>query len=197
MGIENITDRIIAEAEDKAREIIGAAEEEARKIISSAEQDAERNVAAARQAASKQAEQERERIAASARMEGKKLLLETKQALITEAFDLALQRLETLSDEEFERVISALMVKLIETGSEQVIINEKDKRRLKPDFLLRVNQAAAKNGVACNVTMSDESRDISSGFILKRGDVEINATFETLLRQWRDELSSEVAKILF
>ena len=84
------------------------------------------------------------------------------------------------------------MVSMIETGNETVIINEDDKKRLSDSFVENVNKAAS-----AKIELSDEKRDIPSGFVLKRGDVEINATFEAIFRQKKDELSAEVYKILF
>ena len=130
-------------------------------------------------------------------MEAKKLLLQTKQELLSAAFDSALEKIKNMDNTQFERLMTKLMINLVETGDEAVIISEADKKRLSPEFLYYVNRTIAKEQVPCNVTMSDEVRDIPSGFILKRGDVEINATFEALLRQKKDALSAEVVKILF
>lgn len=197
MSIENITSRILADARQKAEQITRDAQHQAERILGDAAQEAQHKREQAAVEAEKEAQMTQARIASSAKMEEKKLLLQTKQQLLEECFDLALKKLETLSDEKYNKLLSAMMIKMIETGDEEVIVSEKDKKRLTPDFIYYVNRTVAKEQVACNVKLSDEKRDIPSGFILKRGDVEINATFEAILRQRRDELSAEVVKILF
>lgn len=196
MGAEKIIEKIIADAEEKAREITSGAQAEAGRIVA-------RRTRLRQKEGKKPCRREKEavltkqRIVSSAHMEAKKLLLQTRQDLLSEAFAAALNKIKNMDNAQFERLMTDLMVNLIETGDETVIINEADKKRLSPDFLYYVNRTVAKEQVPCNVTMSDEARDIPSGFILKRGDVEINATFEALLRQKKDALSAEVVKILF
>ena len=197
MGVEKITDKILQDAKQKADEMIAQAEAEAAKICGAAGESAAEKQAVRLAAGDKEAELTKKRILASAQMEMKKQLLQTKQDLLSEAFALALDKIKNMKKDAFEKLMTDLMVNLIETGDEVVIINEEDKKRLSPDFIYYVNRTVAKEEVPCNVTMSDEVRDIPSGFILKRGDIEINATFEALLHQKKDALSAEVVKILF
>lgn len=197
MGAEKIIEKIIADAEEKAREITSDAQAEAGRIVAAANETAAEKKEKSLAEGEKEAVLTKQRIVSSAHMEAKKLLLQTRQDLLSEAFAAALNKIKNMDNAQFERLMTDLMVNLIETGDETVIINEADKKRLSPDFIYYVNRTVAKEQVPCNVTMSDEARDIPSGFILKRGDVEINATFEALLRQKKDALSAEVVKILF
>lgn len=197
MGAEKIIEKIIADAEEKAREITSDAQAEAGRIVAAANEAAAEKKEKSLAEGEKEAVLTKQRIVSSAHMEAKKLLLQARQDLLSEAFAAALDKIKNMDNAQFERLMTDLMVNLIETGDETVIINEADKKRLSPDFIYYVNRTVAKEQVPCNVTMSDEARDIPSGFILKRGDVEINATFEALLRQKKDALSAEVVKILF
>lgn len=197
MGAEKIVEKILQDARDKAQEITSGAQAAAGKIVAEANKAAEGKKTVSLAAGDKEAALTKQRIVASAHMEAKKLLLQTKQDLLSAAFDSALEKIKNMDNTQFERLMTNLMIHLVETGDEVVIISEADKKRLSPEFLYYVNRTIAKEQVPCNVTMSDEVRDIPSGFILKRGDVEINATFEALLRQKKDALSAEVVKILF
>ena len=47
------------------------------------------------------------------------------------------------------------------------------------------------------LTLAEETRDISGGVILVQDKMEINCAFETLIRLSRDEISPQVANILF
>ncbi len=54
---------------------------------------------------------------------------------------------------------------------------------------------AAKPGAA--FALSAETRELCGGLVLKKGQIEINCAFETILRQLRRELASDVAGTLF
>ena len=45
--------------------------------------------------------------------------------------------------------------------------------------------------------LQEETRPIAGGLVLKQDALEVDASFETLMRLQRDELASEVANILF
>lgn len=47
------------------------------------------------------------------------------------------------------------------------------------------------------LTLSGETRSIQGGLVLSDGDVEVNCTFETLVRLQRGELDREISKLLF
>ena len=47
------------------------------------------------------------------------------------------------------------------------------------------------------MTLSEQTRPIQGGLILSDGDVEVNCSFETLVRLIRGETDREVAKVLF
>ena len=47
------------------------------------------------------------------------------------------------------------------------------------------------------LSLGEETREISGGLILRQGNVEVNCAFETQLRFLREELTAQVAHILF
>ena len=47
------------------------------------------------------------------------------------------------------------------------------------------------------LTLSEETRPIQGGFILKNGNIEVNCTFDTLVRLQKAETAGAVAKKLF
>ena len=47
------------------------------------------------------------------------------------------------------------------------------------------------------LTLAEETRPMDGGFILSDGAVEVNCTFDTLIRLQRGALAGEVAKVLF
>jgi V/A-type H+-transporting ATPase subunit E len=58
-----------------------------------------------------------------------------------------------------------------------------------------VKKANADGGL--HLTLSQEAGAFEGGLLLKNGAVEINGTFDTLVRLVRGEVAGEVAKVLF
>ena len=56
------------------------------------------------------------------------------------------------------------------------------------------NEKLAKGAM---LTLSEETRPMDGGFIRRDGAVEVNCTFDTLIRLQRGALAGEVAKVLF
>ena len=59
------------------------------------------------------------------------------------------------------------------------------------------NELIAKRGLDGCLTLSDETRPMTGGLILKQGDIEVNCTVDTLLDLSRSELAARVAEVLF
>jgi V/A-type H+-transporting ATPase subunit E len=64
-------------------------------------------------------------------------------------------------------------------------------------FVEGLNRELVKAGKRGEVKLSSDTRDISGGFILRRGRAETNGSFDTLLAMLRDEIETEIAEILF
>ena len=71
----------------------------------------------------------------------------------------------------------------------EVLLNKSDRDRIGAD-LVKLFKGTA-------LTLSDETVDIEGGCILRRGKISYNASLEKLLSNAREELTAEVAGILF
>lgn len=223
-GIDNITGRIDADAQAEIDAILAQAKAQAADITGRYQQQADRETADIASHSAKNAAEREERLESVAQMEARKVALGAKQDMISKAFDKAMEKLCALPDEEYVETMAQLMAKASETGREQVIFAQKDRQRVGKAIVTRANELLAKaaapamneptskvgtilNKVVTGVsamtagtamlTMSEETRPISGGFILRDGDVEVNCSFETLIRLQRNELAAEVAHILF
>ena len=79
-------------------------------------------------------------------------------------------------------------------GREEVMHSPKDRTR---DGKQAVTAANETLGEKVRLTLSQETRPMQGGFILSDGVVEVNCTFETLVRLQRNTLSTQVADVLF
>ena len=129
-----------------------------------------------------------------------------------------------MPEEQYVEVLSALLVEASSTGREEAIFSPEDRERVGRAAVNKANEILAKevapelplgdgkvanllNKVAAGVsaiaqgtamlTVSEETRPIRGGFILKDNNVEVNCAFETLVRLQRAETAGTVAKLLF
>lgn len=225
-GIENITSRIQADAQAEIDKILADARTQAADIAARYEAQARKEAEDIVARGEKNAAEREERLASVAQMEAKKLTLATKQEMLDKAFDLALDRLVSLPDEEYVDLLADLAVKAATTGREQLIFSQKDRTRVGKQVVAAANEKLAKavapelpgsladskagaildkvvTGASAilagtgMLTLSEQTRPMRGGFILSDGDVEVNCAFETLVRLQRGEISGEVAKALF
>jgi V/A-type H+-transporting ATPase subunit E len=87
------------------------------------------------------------------------------------------------------------MLDAVETGDEEAIV-DKNEWRINLDFVKNVNRELGP-GYKGNLRLADEKKDLGGGFILRRGKIKNNVSFEVLLNQARKQLEIELAKDLF
>src|SRR5699024_10297054 len=84
------------------------------------------------------------RLKSPAHMERRKLEVAAKQEVLSEAFDQALERLCTLPDEEYIQPLTALVLRAVTTGREQLIFSQKDRSRIGKAVVVAANEALVK-----------------------------------------------------
>ena len=191
-GIERITNRIEADARAEINRILGAAREEAEQIRARGRAQAEAEKAALRERAEKAAAEREERLVSMARMEARQVSLAAKQEMVEKAYSLALEKLCVMQGGRYAQVVSELLMQAAPNGRGEVIFNRADAVRIGAAAVKLANEKL--NGT---LTLSEETRPVSGGFILKNGKVEVNGTFETLVRLQRAQTAGAVVKILF
>ncbi len=139
-------------------------------------------------AASFEAQRRRDHILTTANLEARRIVLEEKERLIGEAYGKALAKLKRLGKKPYQELIKRMLFKVAKNGPGEVIISKEDRKRITPSFIEGINK---------EFKISKEERGISGGFILKREKIEINSSFESLLRSKREELELRLVKILF
>lgn len=193
-GIEQICERISKQAQDAANEILSRAAAEEATIRASYEQTAKQESETVLARGRAQAAEREARLTGVAELEAKKLHLKTKQSMIDQAFADALSALNAFPEDRRVKLLSALVAKAAVSGSERVVCSKEDRASIGAKIVESANTLLGKRG---NLTLADETREMQGGVILAEGSMEINCTYETILRQLRDELSGEVAALLF
>lgn len=196
-GVEKLKERILEDACAQSEANIKRAQEESSKVIETAQKNADAKKAQILEKAKKEAVDVKKRLKAMAELEARKKKLQSKQEVVEEAFKKTIEKLNNLPDREYEEIVSQMIVNSVEIGTEEIILSPKDKQRISAGFVESINKKLSNRGINGNVRLSEETKNISGGFILKSGDIEINNSFEAIIRMRREEVESEVIKALF
>ena len=191
-GIEKITQRIELDAQAEIDRILGEARDEAARITASyrAQADAEaRDLEAKNEKAA--AEQE-ERLVSAAQMKARKTQLAAKQEMVEKAYIQALDKLCAMPQEQYVSVLANLLVEASSNGKEEAVFSKEDRERVGKAAVEKANELSGKQ-----LRLSEETQPIRGGFILKDKNVEVNCTFETLVRLQKAETAGAVVKTLF
>ena len=192
-GIEKITGRIAADGAQETEAILAEARAQADAIAARYDQQAARECEEILARGRRNAQERVERLASVAQLDARKLELAAKQEMLAKAYDLALEQLSALPEQEYVALLADLAVRASSTGREAVILSQKDRTRYGKAAVTQANERLGDG----HLTLSEQTRPIRGGLILSDGDVEVNCTFETLVRLVRGELDREVAKVLF
>jgi V/A-type H+-transporting ATPase subunit E len=193
MAVDDILKKIRADAEEAARAIEGEGKKAAEEVLRSARDEVEARKKEFRLRAEQRASEERNRVVTLARLAARRELLEAKQALIERVFDEAQRAVEELEGDEYRELMEKLLSETVETGDEEVLVGESEER-IDQAFLDRVSR---KLGKGKGLKLSRERRRVRGGFILRQGRVETNCALETIFKDARERLETEVAAILF
>ena len=173
-----------------------------------------------------QEDADREIAAMNAQTDGQIAALQAQaQAQAEQERQTILARGQRAAAERLE-LLTALVLRAVTTGREQLIFYQKDRSRIGKAVVVAANEALVKevapelpdsltdskvgaflgkmvNSATAQITgtglltLSEETRPIRGGFILVDGPVEVNCSFESMLRLQREKLEKPAAEILF
>ena len=197
IGIDKITARIESEAKEAADVIRAQAQTQAADIAAEFEKEAAAARASILERGTIKAQEREEGLISLAQMETKKMVLAAKQEVLDKAFALAGEKLAALPKDQKLQILSEMAVKASSTGTESVLLNARDREQIGDSLVVCTNEKLKKAGRKHELTLSEETADISGGMILKDKKVEVNCSFETLLRLNKKEIAGQVAGLLF
>jgi len=197
--IEKIVEKrkgIMARAEEKTIKIVASAEEEVEKIRAESEKQIISLVGSELRAVS-------DRIVGSAELDGRRMLMQTRQELLSKVFEAAERRLEEMA-EGMKSDYTTVLVKLISESASAiggevffVTANERDLTYLKKN-LKTINRNLKKDLGDITIKLEDEPIDITGGVVVRNDDA-TKTYYNTLkgrLDNVRSRIEAEVAQIL-
>ena len=197
-GAAKLREKIITEAREQADHILREAQERAAQILAKGTQEATDRKKAVLKRSQVEAEERRRRALTIAALEARKRVLAAKEELIEETLQKALERLQKIEATAYREMLMSLLLVATQSGREEIIVSPHDREQyFSAEFLGQVNQALSQQGKEGKLLLSEETRPLNGGFILRQGNVEINNSFNSVLHMKRDLLEPEVADILF
>ncbi len=193
-NLSNLTSKILKDAEDKKAVILSDAENEKNRILSKKQEEAGAVEKTMLEKAEREAASRKDRIISGAELHARNEKLEAKQKVIKEVFETSIKELSNCSAEDLKGFVKEVILNSAIEGKQNLILNADGKKAIDEVFVAEINKELGKKAV---INLSDETRNFDGGFILEKDGIEINNTFEALVNSLKDDLSLEVARVLF
>lgn len=196
-GIEKITARIISDAEADAAVTAEESRAQCEALEKEYDQKAQDEYSRIVKAGTAKCEAQADRTGRTAGMEARKSILALKQEMVSLAFDKAEELMGMMPESIYIPFLAEQAASAVTSGEKEVIFNERDRASCGKAVVKQANALLAERKIDCALYLSDETRSIKGGLILKEGDIEINCSIEILTEGCRSRLAAEVAGVLF
>ena len=126
-GIEKITARITAEADEAAAAVIAEAEKTAEEIRAGYQKKADEAYEARMNEGNTEVRLRAERVERAAKLQSRKDTLALKQSLLECAYDRAKEKLLALPEKDYKAFLASQAGRAAVTGRERIVINSQDR----------------------------------------------------------------------
>jgi V/A-type H+-transporting ATPase subunit E len=195
-GLEKILKAIEAEAQAGADTVIAQAKRESEIIIANAKSEAEAKFSVIAEKSEVDVKAVISRAESAAALQEKKILLDTKQQIISNIIASARKRLDGLSNSDYTNVILSIVGKYAHNKKGKILFSSSDRVRLTDDFPEKLISTLA-NKVGAFLEIAKEEPSFADGFLLVYGDIEENCSFDALFAEEKDILQDKVNSLLF
>ncbi len=180
-----IQEKILSDAKAEADAILAKGQAEAKAILEAARQKAQKETEKTMALYATEAQKAKSKEISAADMQAKKQVLAKKQQLIEEVMQEAKEKLHSLSETEYKVVLIGMLDQAQVAEGAELIFSEQDKAAFGADIASR------------GYTISEETRELDGGFVVKEGDIEYNYSFSSILTVEKEQLEQTAAQILF
>lgn len=197
-GIEKITGRIEADAQEQAKAIAAEAEAKCAEIRADYDKQAQDQYWARVRDGVKACEDRVQRMGRLAEMEARKSVLALKQEMVDAAFAAALDKICAMPQADYVAYLAKLAAQAATTGTETLVFNAKDQAACGQAVVDAANALLAQQGKPRPAHHEPgHARPAVPGFVLQQGDIEVNCAVETIAELCRSDLAAQVAEVLF
>ena len=196
-NINNLTSKILKDAEERKAKILADAENEKASIITKKTNEANSLEAQMLEKAKREAQTAKERVISGAELKARNEKLKAKQVIIQEVFEKSVEELCKLDQDKYIAFVKETILSSGVAGDEKLILNEEGKKFITEAVVAEINKELASKGKKGEISIVSEAGSFKGGFILEKDGIEINNTFEALVDSLKEELEFEVARELF
>ncbi|MGI6787113.1 MAG: V-type ATP synthase subunit E [Acholeplasmataceae bacterium] len=191
MEKEKLTDFIVSQGKEEAKQIRTVASQQAKElenqIILKAQKEADKIIGDAKL----EADLKVKSLEMSQEIARRQTLLRAKSEVINQVFDQAYQKIKSLPDLEFLTLIVNL-IKLEEySGNEEIMVNKSDYQKYEL-LIPKINKE-----LKTKFQLSDKPALIDSGFLIVGKYYDLNFDFMELINKVRREYESKLSQELF
>ena len=191
-GIDKIIEQIEKNSAAACESVISAAQRKADAVIADAAEQAQRITAEGRDKTAARVADIKKRGDSAADLEEKRIMLSTKQSIISQMLGEGLAAAKALPDDEYFELIEKMVGEYSQPEDGVILFGSGDLSRLPEGFIDRLN-SVSKGGL----TLSDDAANIEAGFILKYGGIEQNCSFDAVFAGESEYLSDKAGRLLF
>ena len=187
MSLEAIEKKIREDGKAEAERIEAEAEEERRRRLEEEKQKLDSQLDDRQKRLKQRMEDRRRRLEAHERRQAEQRMQNARRTLIDTAIDAAVDRLASLDDEEYRKLLSHLLDACTLQGEVEVLAAEGDRDRVTADLLEKHSTEERK------YVLADESHSGRGGLVFRSGKISQNATFDMIAGLTHDELVMELS----
>ena len=191
-GLDKILEQITQDSALKCEGILKEATAQANDLKAEAAAASKKETDSILAAAAKQAKSIVDMAESGSQMEQKNALLGAKVALIDQAIAFSKEKLIGSDENTYFDTLAKLVKAYAQDAEGTMYLSQKDLSRLPAGFAEKVSTATGGK-----LKVSNEAKDIDSGFILAYGDIEINCSFDALINEQLDTIKDKLNQIIF
>ncbi|MBZ9624792.1 V-type ATP synthase subunit E [Clostridium sp. FP2] len=196
-NLENLSSKIVEDASIKAEAMLKEAKDNGALIIENKVKGAKELELQMLEKAKIEAVTVKQRIISNAKLTVRNEKLVAMQKMIDKVFAKSLENLLVMGENEYLELVKKYLLSMPIAGDEEIILPGKYKSIMSEDYLSQINTGLKAAGKVGEIKLSEQPRDINSGFIVLKNGIEINNTFESLVNSLRAELEPEIVEELF
>ncbi|MBQ7227038.1 MAG: V-type ATP synthase subunit E [Clostridia bacterium] len=188
---EKIISVILSEAKEEASSILANAEQARDKACAELSARLESENALKEKNAKVEAENVITRRLTVAGLDARMQTLSAKQAVISEAYELAFEKIKAVDKARYKALFAKLLASVAKAGDE-IIVADSDKDVLDAKWLESVSVKLGKK-----LKLSSCALDAKGGLVVSGTEIETDLTLETLVAEVREKREAEVLAQLF
>lgn len=191
-GLDKIIEQITQDSALKCEGILKEATAQANDLKAEAAAASKKETDGILAAAAKQAKAIVDMAESGSQMEQKNALLGAKVDIIDKAIAFSKEKLTGSDENTYFDTLAKLVKAYAQDAEGTMYLSQKDLSRLPASFAEKVSTATGGK-----LKVSNEAKDIDSGFILAYGDIEINCSFDALINEQLDTIKDKLNQIIF